>query len=152
MKNKIEFDQAIKNAYLDMAFPNFAFVMEKYNSLKYKGIITKLSSRFDVRDNTELNNDVCFSLEVVLQEGIAFLYMSFVGQYAFIIFKNDVITKHANINADVAGLIDILLCHEFMILDKEFLLSEVSCDICPFLVEANNKYLNYLFARGLKIK
>ncbi|HDD8879310.1 TPA: hypothetical protein PBP23_003877, partial [Escherichia coli] len=66
MKNKIEFDQAIKNAYLDMAFPNYEFVMEKYNSLKYKGIITVLSSRFDVRDNTELNNDVCFSLEVVL--------------------------------------------------------------------------------------
>ncbi|HFL5058068.1 TPA: hypothetical protein ACG35D_001222, partial [Escherichia coli] len=75
-----------------------------------------------------------------------------VGQYAFIIFKNDVVTKYANINADIEGLIDILLCHEFMILDKEFLLSEVSCDICPFLIKSNNKYLNYLFSRGLKIK
>lgn len=152
MKNKNEFDQAIKNAYLDMANPNFAFVMEEYNSSKYKNIIAAISSRFEIRDNTELNYDVCLSLEVILQKGIVYIYISFVGQYVFIIFKDDVITSSMNISAEITDLINILIRHDFKILDKGFFLSKPGCDIYPGLSNSNETYLNYLFSPGLKIQ
>ncbi|EGP5931920.1 hypothetical protein KW586_000220 [Escherichia coli] len=152
MDIKNECNQAIKTSYLDMANPNFAFVMEGCNSSKYKEIISAFSSRFDIRDNTELNYDVCLSLEVVLQKGIAFIYISLVGQYAFIIFKDDVITSSMNIGAEIADLINVLIRHDFKILDKDFLLSKPGCDIYPGLSNSNEMYLNYLFSPGLKIK
>ncbi|WP_216353692.1 hypothetical protein, partial [Snodgrassella alvi] len=53
----------ILNTYGDLKKPNFHFVMESYNSLRYQSILHDIYSLFKVIDNTDLNYDVCISLQ-----------------------------------------------------------------------------------------
>ncbi|NUF79746.1 hypothetical protein GY065_12645 [Snodgrassella sp. ESL0323] len=142
----------ILNAYGDLKKPNFHFVMESYNSLKYQSILHDIYSLFKVIDNTDLNYDVCISLQFEHYNKPAFLYLSLVSTYAFFYYENKVINCIDTMYHEFSDLINILFSYGFILLNKNELLYEFDIDTSPFNVE-NQKasVLALLFSFGLSI-
>ena len=142
----------IFNAYGDLEKPNFHFVMESYNSLKYRSILHDIYSLFEVTDNTDLNYDVCISLQFEHCNKPSFLYLSLVSSYAFLYYENKVINCIDTMYHEFSDLIIILFSYGFILLDKNELLYEFDIDTSPFNV-GNQKasVLALLFSFGLSI-
>ena len=142
----------ILNAYGDLKKTNFHFVMESYNSLKYQSILHDIYSLFKVIDNTDLNYDVCISLQFEHYNKPSFLYLSLVSTYAFLYYENKVINCIDTMYHEFSDLINILFSYGFILLNKNELLYEFDIDTSPFNVE-NQKasVLALLFSLGLSI-
>lgn len=142
----------ILKAYHDLRNPDFHFVMETYNSLKYKEIINHIYSLFKVEKNTDLNYDVCISLEVGYRNKSIFLYLSLVSTYAFLLYDGKVIDCKDDIYQSFTDLIDILFSYNFVLLKKNELLYEFDIDTSPFGVEDKKaSILGLLFSFGLSV-
>ena len=142
----------ILNAYGNLKKTNFHFVMDSYNSLKYQSILHDIYSLFKVIDNTDLNYDVCISLQFEHYNKPSFLYLSLVSTYAFLYYENKVINCIDTMHHEFSDLINILFSYGFILLNKNELLYEFDIDTSPFNVE-NQKalVLALLFSFGLSI-
>ena len=142
----------ILNAYGNSKKPNFHFVMDSYNSLKYQSILHDIYSLFKVIDNTDLNYDFCISLQFEHYNKPSFLYLSLVSTYAFLYYENKVINCIDSMYHEFSDLINILFSYGFILLNKNELLYEFDIDTSPFNVE-NQKalVLALLFSFGLSI-
>jgi hypothetical protein len=144
----------ILNAYHDLKKPDFHFVMETYNSLKYKKVINDIYSlfKFKVKDNTDLNYDVCISLEFDYLNKSMFLYLSLVSTYAFLLYDDKVIDSNDDVYQSFTNLMDILSSNNFVLLKKNELLYEFDIDTSPFSVKDKKaSILGLLFSFGLSV-
>ncbi|PIT26120.1 hypothetical protein BGI37_05530 [Snodgrassella alvi] len=142
----------ILKAYHDLRNPDFHFVMETYNSLKYKEVINDIYSLFKVEDNTDLNYDFCISLKFGYRNKSMFLYLSLVSTYAFLLYDDKVIDYHDDVYQSFTNLIDILFSYNFVLLKKNELLYEFDIDTSPFGVEDKKaSILGLLFSFGLSV-
>ncbi|MDH2914147.1 hypothetical protein N7V53_16640 [Kosakonia sp. HypNH10] len=142
----------IYKAYGDLSSPNFSFVMKSYNSLKYKKILSDIYSLFKVKDHTDLNYDVCVSLELEYLKRPIYLYLSLVSTYAFVFYEGKVIDCNDDVYQALSGLANILNSHGFVLMDKENLLCEFDMDVTHFDAEGKKaSILGLLFSFGLSV-
>ena len=148
--NKIFHD--LLNAYGDLEKPDFHFAMKSYRSLKYQSVLNDISSLFNITDHTDLNYDVCISIQIEHCKKTSFLYLSLVSTYAFLYYENKVINCIDTMYHEFSDLINILFSYGFILLNKNELLYEFDIDTSPFNVE-NQKasVLALLFSFGLSI-
>ncbi|EFA4522343.1 hypothetical protein E0355_19910 [Escherichia coli] len=149
-KEKILAD--IHKAYGDLCNPNFSFVMGSYNSSKYKNILNDIYSLFKFKDNTDLNYDVCISLEFKYLKKTMYLYLSLVSPYAFLYYEGNVIDCNNEIYQALNSLIDIFHSHGFALLNKNTLLYEFDIDVSHFDAEDKKpSILGLIFSYGLSV-
>lgn len=154
ISNKDEVLLSIQNAYINLKHPDFHFVMDKYKSVEYKSIIGELSTLFNISEVTDLNYDVCISLDIDVKDEVAHLYLSLVGKYAFIIYKDNVISYCNKEGEKLNNLINVLLQHQFTLLSRDELLYEIDSNVdmsCFYDDEKKPMLLGFLFSFGLVI-
>lgn len=143
---------ALQKAYGDLSNPDFHFVMESYNSLKYKCLLNDIHALFKVEDNTDLNYDVCISLKFNYHNKSMYLYLSLVSAYAFLFYENKVIDCNDDIYQILPELIDILHDYHFVLLNKNELLYTVDINSSAFGFEGKKaSVLALLFSFGLSV-
>ncbi len=142
----------IHKAYGDLSNPNFNFVMKSYNSSEYKSILNDIHSSFKIKDNTDLNYDVCVSLEFEYLEKPMHLYLSLVSLCAFLFYEGKVIDCDDDIHQVPSELINIFTSHAVILLNKSNLLCELDIDISHFDTEDKKaSTLGLLFSFGLSV-
>ena len=142
----------ILNAYGDLEKPDFHFAMKSYRSLKYQSVLNDISSFFNITDHTDLNYDVCISIQIEHCKKTSFLYLSLVSTYAFLCHGDKVITCNDALYQEFSDLINILYSYDFILLNKDELLYEFDIDTSQF--DSENKkasVLALLFSFGLSI-
>lgn len=145
---------SIKNSYIDLNHPDYHFVMNRYSSIEYKRLMEILSKSFNIHDVTDLNYDVCIFLQLNFKNDILELYLSLVGKYCLLIYKDKIITCDNKPYTYFNALIELLLNHDFIFLNRETLLYEVDFDINASSFYTDDKkptLLGLLFSFGLSI-
>lgn len=142
----------IEKAYGDLRNPNFNFIMNSYNSLKYKDVLREIHDSFTVIDHTDLNYDTCISLEITYRKKTICLYLSLVSPYAFLFYEGKVISCRDDLYPAFFSVVDILSSYAFYLLNKDELLYDFDIDISSFDVEDKKaSILGLLFSFGLSI-
>ena len=122
MLNKEQIKSEILSAYLSTDSPNYSFVMDRYNSQIYKEFISELSTIYSLEENTDLNYDVCLSLQVNIRKKLFVVQLSLVGKYAVILTSNG---QLANKDDQIKDLQNLLKKHEIVLLEKKELLDQI---------------------------
>lgn len=122
MLNKEQIKSEILSAYLSTDSPNYSFVMDRYNSQIYKEFISELSTIYSFEENTDLNYDVCLSLQVNIRKKLFVVQLSLVGKYAVILTSNG---QLANKDDQIKDLQNLLKKHEIVLLEKKELLDQI---------------------------
>lgn len=127
MKNEFEeiIMQDIKVAYGSLEEPNFIFKQRNYSSRPYNNIVSKLSSEFEVEEDTDLNADVSQQLTVKHKDGSCAVELSLVGRYAVLLRVFDgctpMVLTDQNSNEYERKIIDIVEKNDVKILPQEVL-------------------------------
>ncbi|MBH0725525.1 hypothetical protein I3B12_23405, partial [Salmonella enterica] len=118
----------------------------------YKNILSDIYSSFKIKDHTDLNYDVCVSLEFKYLKKSIYLYLSLVSTYVFLFYEGKVIDCNDDVYQALPSLLNILNSHGFILLNKENLLCELDVDVSHFDAEDNRaSILGLLFSFGLSV-
>lgn len=142
---------SILASYKDYKNPNFSFVMQKVNSNFYFQLKESLA-QYIVIDHTDLNYDVCETLEVKQNSKSIYIYLSLVGRYCYITNKGSIITANNNNDKTYNELIVKITQARIVMLTKEQLLHILPVAIECEDGEKHSSVLSLFFAPGLYIQ
>jgi hypothetical protein len=80
--NISDIEQVVRGVYKSLESPDFSFVQKALDSNPYRELVESLTSNYSVIDNTDPNDDVCFSLELEGGNHKWLLQLSMIGRYA----------------------------------------------------------------------
>jgi len=109
-------DLAILKSYGSEEVPNFAFVQKRYDKGFYSAVVNDLISNFLVKENTDLNDDICVSLLLRKDTDSWNLLLSLVGKFAVLLRlpqqeesqKSIIVAPHSDRNLLIPGEKSIL--------------------------------------------
>ncbi|MEQ9345462.1 MAG: hypothetical protein RIG26_03370 [Thalassospira sp.] len=82
--------------------PNFSFVEKTHARNPYINILNSLEREFDLDENTDVNDDVCFSYFLSKSQWSWLLQLSMVGRYSILKFVSE-----ANLSLDIEHQIEV---------------------------------------------
>jgi hypothetical protein len=120
--------------------PNFSFVKETVSANPYQSLIDELMNIFEIKDITDINDDVSFNYLLSSSDRQWVVELSMVGLYAIILKKSDtgsleLVTADTTMQEEQI-IMSLLINNKFDILEKEIL--EHPCPLKLFNTEPEN--------------
>jgi len=129
--------------------PDFQFVSKAVDENPYANIVQEISNIVDVNENTDINDDVCFSYLLKYKNNMWALQFSMIGLFGVFMRVNNncntLLTQLTENGIIENQIIDNLLNNHIQLLDQELL--EMPVNISLFNTESDNtKIYQMLFS------